>query len=101
MRVANNPPPTPPHNTKSVEAGTLDRVKTNPGDETEKGGFLVDSKEAGSVTGLLHVLKGGESDPAFATVKARGEATVSEKKKLLLGSPGEVGSEGCVRQGRA
>eukprot|EP00903_Cladosiphon_okamuranus_P019710 g18112.t1 len=59
-----------------VEAGTLDRVKSHPEDEPDKGGFLVDSKEAGSVTGLLHVLQAGESDPAFATIKARGDTTV-------------------------
>eukprot|EP00752_Nemacystus_decipiens_P002468 g2324.t1 len=59
-----------------VEEGTLDRVKRHPADDPDKGDFLVDSKEAGSVTGLLHVLKEGESDPAFATVKARDDATV-------------------------
>lgn len=60
-----------------MEVGTLDRVKSHPDDDPEKGDFLVDSKEAGSVTGLLHVLKDGGADPAFATVKARGDATVS------------------------
>ena len=52
-------------------------MKSHPEDDQEKGDFLVDSREAGSVTGLLHVLKAGKSDPAFATVKARGDATVS------------------------
>lgn len=58
-------------------------MKRHPEQDAEKRDFLVDSKEAGSVTGLLHVLKAGESDPAFATVKARGDATVSERKTLL------------------
>lgn len=40
------------------------------------GELLVDCREAGSVTGLLHVVTPGEPDPAFATVKAEGEATV-------------------------
>jgi len=68
-----------PKTRASVEAGTLDRVKNHSNDEAEKGEFFVDSKEAGSVTGLHHVLKPGESDPAFATIKARGDATVRKR----------------------
>ena len=63
----------------SVEAGTLERVKSHSEDEVEEGEFVVDSREAGSVTGLHHVLRPGESDSAFATIKARGAATVRER----------------------
>ena len=63
----------------SVEDGTLERVKSHSEDEVEEGEFVVDSREAGSVTGLHHVLRPGESDSAFATIKARGDATVRER----------------------
>lgn len=52
----------------------LKRVKHHP---EGPGEFLVDCKEAGSVTGLLHVLTPGDSDAAFATVKAEGDAKAS------------------------
>lgn len=64
-----------PRSNYRVESGMLDRVKSRP----ENGGkveFLVDCKEAGMATGLLHVLNAGQADPAFATVKAHGSTTV-------------------------
>ncbi|CAN0230435.1 unnamed protein product [Pylaiella littoralis] len=59
-----------------VEAGTLDRVRVHSNDRAEEGEFLLDCREKGSVTGLLHVLQPGKSHAAFATIKARGDATV-------------------------
>ncbi|CBJ30257.1 2-hydroxyacid dehydrogenase [Ectocarpus siliculosus] len=58
-----------------IETGMLERVKSHSGTAAGEE-FLLDTKEAGSVTGLLHVLKSGKADPAFATIKARGESTV-------------------------
>lgn len=63
----------------------LDRVKHRSNGTELVEEFLVDSKEAGSATGLLHVLKSGNADPAFATVKARGDATV--RKRVLYMAP--------------
>lgn len=40
-------------------------------------GFVVDTKEAGSVTGFLHIMTPGEADSAFATIKAEGDAKAS------------------------
>lgn len=55
------------------------RVHSN--DRAEEGEFLLDCREKGSVTGLLHVLQPGKSHAAFATIKARGDATVRVREK--------------------
>lgn len=58
----------------------LNRVKhQNEGDEE----FLVDTKEAGSVTGLLHMMTCGDPDPAFTTIKAEAEAKARKSEKEI------------------
>ncbi|CAM9770698.1 unnamed protein product [Ascophyllum nodosum] len=70
-----------------IESGELERVRRPAGDSDEQAEqFQVDRKEAGTATGLLHVLKFGEACLAFATVRAHGEAKVWSLKAKDLES---------------